>query len=73
MVNINISIRKEAYDILTLLKGESKSFSDVIVDELGKKKTALDFFGGLKDVDINWETEKKERKEFRKSFERRLA
>lgn len=73
MVNINISIRKEAYEFLSKLKGENKSFSDVIIEFKKERKTALDFFGGLKEADINWKAEEKERKELRKSFERRLA
>lgn len=73
MVNINISIRKEAYDFLSRLKGENKSFSEVILGFKKEKKTALDFFGGLKDVGIDWKAEEKERRALRKSFERRLT
>jgi predicted CopG family antitoxin len=32
MVGVNISLTKEAYDFLIVLKGRNKSFSDVILD-----------------------------------------
>lgn len=70
MVNLNISIRKEAYDLLSRLKGENKSFSDVIMMAFEKEKSPLGFFGCLKDT--NWEEVEKNIKEFRKDFNKRL-
>ncbi len=32
MVNINISLTKEAYNYLKMLKGKDKSFSDVVIE-----------------------------------------
>jgi len=71
MVNINISIRKEAYEFLSSMKGENKSFSDVIL-EFRKEKSVMDFFGCLKDANIDWKEREKEMKNVRESFNRRL-
>ncbi len=76
MVNINISIKKEAYDFLNSFKTKNKSFSDVILDfkennyEKGSAKSLLRFAGVLKNVD--WNKKEKAMKEFRKSFNKRM-
>ena len=76
MVNINISIKKEAYDFLKSFKTKEKSFSDVILDfkennyEKGSAKSLLRFAGVLKDID--WEEREKRMKEFRASFNKRI-
>ncbi len=50
MATKTISIREEVYDILTSLKKENESFSDVIWRLTKKRKPNLrDYFGGLKD------------------------
>lgn len=50
MATKTISIREEVYDILTSLKKEKESFSDVILKLTKKRKPNLkDYFGGLKD------------------------
>ena len=50
MATKTISIREEVYDILTNLKKEKESFSDVILKLTKKRKPNLkDYFGGLKD------------------------
>lgn len=70
MVSVNISIRKEAYNFLSSLKGKDKSFSDVILEFRNKEDNILQFFGKLKDVD--WKEQEKRMKKFRKSFDERL-
>lgn len=76
MVNINISLRKEAYDFLNSLKTKNKSFSEVILDfkkdkyEKGNAKSLLRFAGILKNVD--WEEREKEMKALRKDFDKRI-
>ena len=73
MVNINISIRKEAYDFLSRLKSKDKSFSDVILgfrEEKGNKENIMGMFGALKDAD--WGKREKEMQQFRKEFNSRM-
>lgn len=77
MTNINISIKKEAYDFLRLFKTKEKSFSDVILGLRDKKKersgkSLLKFAGGLKHLDIDWEEKEKRMKAFRKDFDKRI-
>jgi predicted CopG family antitoxin len=80
MVNINISIKKEAYNYLGSLKAKDKSFSDVILEfkerdigRKGSKEAIMKFFGALKDMDIDWKEKEKTMKEFRESFNRRVG
>ncbi len=50
MATKTISIREDVYDILTSLKKENESFSDVIWKLTKKRKPNLrDYFGVLKD------------------------
>ena len=76
MASVNISLTKEAYGYLKMLKGKDKSFSQVILTiknneaEKGTGKSLLKFAGVLKDVD--WDKREKRMKEFRKSFNRRM-
>ncbi|PWB55622.1 MAG: antitoxin [Candidatus Methanoperedenaceae archaeon] len=50
MATKTISIREDVYDILSKLKRENESFSDVIWKLTKKRKPNLkDYFGGLKD------------------------
>ena len=76
MVNINISIKKEAYDFLSSLKAKNKSFSEVILDfkkneyKKGSAKSLLRFAGVLKNV--NWEEREREIKFLRKDFDKRI-
>jgi len=79
MVNINISIKEDAYEYLKSLKGRDKSFSDVILEfksedikKKGSKETLMDFFGAMKDLGVDWGKKEKMMKSFRKDFERRL-
>lgn len=72
MVNINISIKKEAYDFLSRLKRDNKSFSDIILEFEEEKKGIMDLFGCLKDADIDWDKVENNIKEFRKDFNKRL-
>ncbi len=67
MVNINISVKEEAYDFLKKLKSKDKSFSDVILSF--KKDTGIleNFFAVLKDLD--WDKKEKKMKELRQSFD----
>ena len=70
MTNMNISIRKEAYDFLSRLKSDNKSFSDVILDFKTKDEGVMKFFGVLKDID--WKAKEASMKEFRGSFNNKL-
>ncbi|PIZ52990.1 hypothetical protein COY28_03960 [Candidatus Woesearchaeota archaeon CG_4_10_14_0_2_um_filter_57_5] len=69
MASMNISIRKEAYDFLTSLKGKDQSFSDVILS-FRKEPDVLRYAGALKHVD--WVAREKEYKRFRKDMDGRL-
>ncbi|MAE49452.1 hypothetical protein CMI48_01350 [Candidatus Pacearchaeota archaeon] len=78
MVNINISLKKEAYDYLKARAGKEKSFSDVVLDfkereqvKKGSKEALLKFAGVLKNID--WEKRKKVMADFRNEVEQRLA
>ena len=76
MVNINISIKEEAYGFLKSLKTRDKSFSDVILgfkEKKGSKEGIMRFFGVLKDVDIDWDAKEETMGEFRNSFNKRLG
>lgn len=76
MVNINISIKKEAYDFLKGFKTKDKSFSDVILGfkengyKKGDAKALLRFAGALKHVD--WDGREKMMKELRRDFDERI-
>ena len=72
MVNVNISIKDEAYRFLQSHKGSSKSFSDVILSfkEQEKSRDILRFFGILRDVD--WKKREASMSELRKDFDGRL-
>ena len=75
MVNINISIKEEAYEFLRTLKGRNKSFSEVILEFKGKKgnkDVLMSFFGGLANKGIDWDVKEKRMKEFRESFNKRI-
>ena len=76
MVNINISLTEEAYNYLKMLKGNEKSFSDVVLEikhdkksERGTARSLLKYAGCLKNLD----TKKfdKIREDLNKSFEKR--
>ena len=76
MTNVNISIKKDAYDFLKSLKSDEKSFSDVILEfkkSKGSKENVMRFFGALADKDIDWKAKEERMKDFRDSFERRLG
>jgi predicted CopG family antitoxin len=75
MVNINISIKEEAYNFLKSLKGEDKSFSDVIIEmkeeginRKGSKERLMKYFGCLKDSK-NLDEIEENIKGFREEFE----
>ncbi len=80
MVNVNISITREAYNFLKGLKGKDKSFSDVIVEmkeegnsRKGSKERLMKYFGCLKDKNIDWNEREKNMKEFRDGFNKNLG
>jgi len=70
MTSVNISLRKEAYDLLKQRKAKNESFSDIIIYEFKKKLTPLDFFGILKDK--AWEDDVTRMESFKDSFDTRL-
>ena len=63
MTSVNISIKREAYEFLKMMKAKDKSFSDVILGLRKDKKEALKFFGVLKDAD--WKEKEKKMKGLR--------
>jgi predicted CopG family antitoxin len=73
MGSMNISIKKEAYDLLSALKTKGKSFSDVII-ELGEQrkgysKNILKFAGVLKEKGSGyWDERKKSIKKIREGL-----
>ena len=69
MSSVNIAIKKEAYDFLKSFKTQDKSFSDVILG-FKAKKSALDFFGVLKDKD--WNAAEERMRGLRQSLGRRV-
>ena len=78
MANINISIKKEAYEFLKTLKARDRSFSDVILefkksgDDKGTARDLLRFAGALKDLDFNWKEKESRMRELRNSFNSRM-
>jgi predicted CopG family antitoxin len=78
MVNINISLKEEAYNYLKMLKGNDKSFSDVVIElknnsnKKGNKEEIMKFFGCLKDKNIDWNEKEKNMKKFRDGFNKNL-
>ena len=70
MVNINISIKEEAYNFLRSLKSKEKSFSDIILKFKEKDKSIIKFFGVFKNLD--WKKKESSMKKLRKSFNKRL-
>ena len=77
MVNINISLRKEAYDYLRARTGKNRSFSDVVLEfkkqeniKQGSKEAILKFAGVLENLD--WDKKKKIMKDFREEVEERM-
>jgi len=75
MASVNISLTKEAYRYLKMLKGKDKSFSDVILDIKTKKNDSdkiMSFFGVFRDEGINWDKKQKQIEKFRESFGERL-
>ena len=76
MTNMNISLRKEAYEFLKYLKGRDKSFSDVVLEFKEKKKGTtkdlMKYFGVMNNMNIDWEAKERRMKEFRDSFNKRI-
>lgn len=75
MGSVNISLKKEAYEFLKLLKSDDKSFSDVILEfreRKGNKEKIMELFGGLRDLDIDWKEKERRMKRFRESFNKRM-
>ncbi len=70
MTNVNISLKKQAYEFLKSLKSENKSFSDVVLEFKDRRRNIMDFFGILKGSD--WSSKERNMNEFRSSFNRRL-
>ncbi len=80
MSSMNISIKKDAYNFLKSLKFKDESFSDIILElkeqymqKKGSKDCIMNFFGILKDKDIDWKSKKNKMKNFRNEFEDRFA
>ena len=74
MSSMNVSLRKDVYEFLKMLKGNEKSFSDVIIElkERRKDDDVMKLFGTLKNKGIDWDSRKKRMTEFRESFNKRI-
>lgn len=65
----NITISEDAYSFLKKLKGEDKSFSDVILSMKEKRNDVMSYAGSLKDADL--ESVEKVREDMRQDWEQR--
>lgn len=79
MSNVNISLSKEAYDFLKVLKGREKSFSEVVIEfkerdreKKGSKEKLMKYFGALKGREVDWKAKEKRMEEFREELEKRF-
>ncbi|MEK6935893.1 MAG: antitoxin VapB family protein [Nanoarchaeota archaeon] len=79
MASINISLTEEAYNYLKMLKGNEKSFSEVVLEiksdkksERGTARSLLKYAGCLKNSNINWKNAEENMLNFRKSFNNRI-
>ena len=79
MSSVNISLTKEAYGYLKLLKGREKSFSDVVMSlkernsgKKGSKEAVMKYFGAFKDMNIDWKVKGRRMKDFRNEVEERF-
>ena len=70
MVSINIAIKKEAYNFLSSLKANDKSFSDVILSFKKEQDSVMKFFGILKGLD--WNDKEEKMRNLRSSFNKKL-
>ena len=79
MSNVNISLKKEAYEFLKALKSRNKSFSDVVLEFKEKNNTSrngkalLKYAGALNSLNIDWEAKERGMKGFRDSFNKRIV
>jgi len=77
MTNMNISLRKEAYEFLRLLKGKEKSFSDVVLEFRERKNNRnriLELFNQKRDLSaIDWKEKERRMASLRDSFKKRLT
>ena len=48
----NITISDDAYDFLKKIKGDEKSFSDVILSLKGKRADIMEYAGSMEDADL---------------------
>lgn len=77
MVNINISIKEEAYNYLKMLKGNDKSFSDVILGMKNERKGCtgkelVKLAERFKDLNIDWDKKQREAENIRKELNEEL-
>ena len=79
MASVNISLTREAYSFLKMLKGRDKSFSDVVLEfksngleKRGTGKGILKYLGILKNTDIKWDEVKENLKLFKSDFNKRI-
>ncbi len=77
MTNVNISLRKEAYEFLKYLKGGDKSFSDVVLEFKERKSNRdmiLELFDKKRDLSaIDWKEKERRMISLRNSFKKRLT
>ncbi|MBI4116813.1 hypothetical protein HY449_03660 [Candidatus Pacearchaeota archaeon] len=79
MGNINISLKKEAYEFLRILKGGDKSFSDIILEFKGSGvhmkrsgKSLAEFAKRAGKLGVDWEEKERGIVGFRREFEERM-
>ena len=65
----NITVSDDAYEFLKKIKGDEKSFSDVILSMKGRRSNVMEYAGSLKDA--NMESVEKVREEIRQDWEER--
>lgn len=76
MGSVNISLTREAYNFLRMLKGKNRSFSDVVLEFKNSKSNREIIIGlakGERNLEgIDWEDKEKRMKKFREGFDNRL-
>lgn len=69
MASKNITISEDAYKFLKKMKGEEKSFSEVIMSMKNRRNDVMSYAGSLEDADLK--SVEKAREEMREDWEKR--
>jgi predicted CopG family antitoxin len=78
MGSMNISIKQEAYDLLCSLKGNDKSFSEVVIELVNEKKkkdkNIMKFAGVLREKgEEYWRNREEEYRKIRKDIDSEVS